>query len=826
MTQRSHDSVSHVLRVLGSALAPWLADNLSPAVAPGGEWVDVVRTRDRADGREAASYSGTDPALALQLLTEASMVPEGAVPAWHDLVPQVRTYAGELLEAHDRWAGQVDLTDAEADQALDAAERLLGRLHLTDAAQQCRLLPEEAADAGVRTAASIELDTLSHLSLAMTMAGVQPVRKIRIHGVERDSLGCQLELIVDGLNGPVAEPFEVRLDLTAGAETLLQRRTIALDAQAMVRIVSAEPARVTARLVDAAGTVLAAASQDVVLEPPQFWRANPLELGTEMLPAHIHPQSSVIAEVLREASDSHELRTGRGTLDGYQSDDPSRVDSTVEAIWDAIRGRRIAYTEPPARWGQNGQHVRPPQQVLVGQLGTCLDTTVTLAAALEQAGINSTLWLLPGHALLAYWRTDDSLGAAATTDVATGQNLIELDALVPLETTLLCGGEGTGSFRESVAAGRARVRHDVAIIGDVRAAREAGVRPLPSPAGQDGESRVIEVQAPHGAAPSLQGSSGAPSKEANRRAGTPSVAEPQPPRVQDWKNSLLDLSLRNRLINYPARAGLRLAISDETLPELEEMLHAGQAISLTASDALAEIDLERGLTHGNMLPAEERSRLLREKKRLFADVTSARYLTQLRSIANKARTVGSETGANNLYLVSGFLRWELDGRELGSPLVLTPVTLTTASRGAAYRVELDQTGASTPNYCLLEKLRTSLGLELPGLHEPHTDEAGMDVDGVLRSVRESLVLSGQSFSVEASAELAILQFARFVLWRDLDRHWESFATNSLVRHLIGTPNRDFADPVPVGEKPDLDRPVRSQRAIMGELRHRVTWSEI
>lgn len=186
-------------------------------------------------------------------------------------------------------------------------------------------------------------------------------------------------------------------------------------------------------------------------------------------------------------------------------------------------------------------------------------------------------------------------------------------------------------------------------------------------------------------------------------------------------------------------------------------------------------------------------------------MTSARYLTQLRSIANKARTVVSETGANNLYLVSGFLRWELDGRELRSPLVLTPVTLTTASRGAAYRVELDQTGASTPNYCLLEKLRTSLGLELPGLHEPHSDEAGMDVDGVLRSVRESLVASGQSFSVEASAELAILQFARFVLWRDLDRHWESFATNSLVRHLIDTPNRDFADPVPVGEKPDLDQ---------------------
>jgi hypothetical protein len=62
-----------------------------------------------------------------------------------------------------------------------------------------------------------------------------------------------------------------------------------------------------------------------------------------------------------------------------------------------MRARDIRYAEPPASWGTDGQKVRTPGEVLEGRLGTCLDTTLTMAAALEQAGINSTIWVLKGH---------------------------------------------------------------------------------------------------------------------------------------------------------------------------------------------------------------------------------------------------------------------------------------------------------------------------------------------------------------------------------------------------------------------------------------------
>ena len=93
--------------------------------------------------------------------------------------------------------------------------------------------------------------------------------------------------------------------------------------------------------------------------------------------------------------------TGRSAIDGYQSENPERVDAIARAVYDAMRARDIRYAEPPASWGLDGQKVRTPAEVLDGRLGTCLDTAVTMAAALEQAGINSTLWVLKGHACLA-----------------------------------------------------------------------------------------------------------------------------------------------------------------------------------------------------------------------------------------------------------------------------------------------------------------------------------------------------------------------------------------------------------------------------------------
>src|ERR687885_888795 len=167
-----------------------------------------------------------------------------------------------------------------------------------------------------------------------------------------------------------------------------------------------------------------------------------------------------------------------------------------------------------------------------------------------------------------------------------------------------------------------------------------------------------------------------------------------------------------------------LTVPASSLAVLEDLLHSGTAVQLLPDDRIAAVHRERGLATARDLPDAQLAEVLVERRAMHAQVSEGGYLPRLRHLAYKAKTVREETGANNLYLALGSLVWELDGRPLRSPLVLVPVTLAPTSRTGAYRITLDDAGSSTPNYCLLEKLRQGDGPPRPRLTEPRGGGAG------------------------------------------------------------------------------------------------------
>jgi hypothetical protein len=104
----------------------------------------------------------------------------------------------------------------------------------------------------------------------------------------------------------------------------------------------------------------------------------------------------------------------------------------------------------------------------------------------------------------------------------------------------------------------------------------------------------------------------------------------------------------------------------------------------------------------------------------------------------------------------------------------------------------------------LEKLRQLHGLTVPGLAEPLTDGAGIDLDAALQAMRVAVAERGLPYRVEPTADLAVLAFAKFRLWKDLDEHWAALTDNPLVAHLVHSPTEPFADPAPAPDAPDLD----------------------
>ena len=278
-------------------------------------------------------------------------------------------------------------------------------------------------DASSRPALSITVAGLGFLSYAMAYGKIAAVHEVSIANHAAEPLAVDVELEAWCATGSLGRPTVTQIELP-GADgpaepgvVTLRAPGLNIDPAAMLGVGAQLDGEVRVTVRDESGTVRAMHREPIaVLSPPQ-WQAEPIALGLELLAAHVQPQSTALTAVLQDASYLLRLKTGREVLDGYQSDDPTHIDAMVEAIFEALRARGIRAAATPPSWGQQGQRIRTPEEVIDGGFGTGLDLTLTLAALLEAVGINSTLWVLDGDAFLGYWRSDDSLTVVTDTHV-------------------------------------------------------------------------------------------------------------------------------------------------------------------------------------------------------------------------------------------------------------------------------------------------------------------------------------------------------------------------------------------------------------------------
>lgn len=668
---------------------------------------------------------------------------------------------------------------------------------------------------------SVHIDARSddYLSYPMAHNRLPFLREVTLDGIDPGLGSVDVEITVLDRDRSVTRPFTTVVDVSSGFG-LIKDPSILLDPSVMSQIEERRPADLLVEVTHA-GTAVGGYRRTVELLAARQWvrdlhRSN---LSLELLASFVMPNDPSVAKLVNDARERLRATTGSASTQGYQADE-SRVDAIVEAIYETARARNIGYSEPPPSWDVGdydddtdfskltrafgGQKIRTPSEVFEGRVGTCLDTTVALASALEHVGINSLLWMVRGHAFLGYWRVDGLLQSTAGTDPATVVNLIDLGVVKIVETTKLTSADPSAAF----SGGAHSLTRNTYLSGDmdqviaavdVRRARRNEILPLPAfYASPDGEVQTVEyVPAAHSGEHRV-----APAAQPKSETETIDV-QPAPPRIQSWKNSLLDLSLRNKLINFTERGVLQLAVPDGSLAHVEDRINAGQPISLLPSDQVDQIQKDRGARYGAQLPQDELRKVL-DDGALFSSNSEQVYLTRMRSLAYKAKTIIEETGANNLYLALGSLHWNIDGRELKSPLILVPVNLTTGGRSSLYRISLDESGASTPNYCLVEKIKQVDGLKIPALENPPEDENGIDITAVFTAVRRAIADKGLPYRVEETADIAILQFAKFRLWKDLDEHWQSLMSSPLVRHLVETPTQPFEDPAQDAELGDLD----------------------
>ena len=269
-----------------------------------------------------------------------------------------------------------------------------------------------------------------------------------------------------------------------------------------------------------------------------------------------------------------------------------------------------------------------------------------------------------------------------------------------------------------------------------------------------------------------------------------------PKQVQNWQKSLLDLSLRNPLINRTSRHAVELRVPPALIGEFEDLVNDKEYITLAAGRHRPAESSDDSLQQEQV-----RAESLLKERTVEVELAPTERVQRLQALATSARTAVEETGANNLYLAIGTLHWDSDGSRLHSPLILIPVNL--ERTGDDFRLILDETGASTPNYSFLDRFARDTGIELTELRTPRLDEHGIDLRATLDGVRDRLRRAGWDDVVTATVHLGLFRFSTYRMWKDLEDHWPTISTNPLVAHLMAGGGHNFVDPAGPADR-DLD----------------------
>jgi len=543
--------------------------------------------------------------------------------------------------------------------------------------------------------------------------------------------------------------------------------------------------------------------EEIAMEIPLEFRATNEFLNFPglhgSLATFIQPNAHEITPILRAASDLLHSKTGDGALDGYQRGN-RRAYQIAGALYEALRKLQATYINPPASFENTGQKVRTTRQVVQQKFGTCIDLSVLYAAVLEAAGLHPLVFITETHAFVGFYATEYYGEHVVTTDPNTISNLVDSNLVIPVELTGVNPGskvkfKAAVKLADSFFTGRFET---VRALTDVVRARMTGIKPMVTSEGA-GFTPVSDEEAaeerPFVARSSLRNLTSDFDVD-ETVTGHLVQEDPAPARVKNWKRELLDLSLRNPLLNLPRGQRLvELLLPSGQLAELDDVLHAGKKVTLLANDALSEVHVAKGITAASELAESELRFMFRSFRQVFISSATTRAKRQLQKLQRTAHTLSQETGSNYLYITLGHLVFtKPNGDEARAPLYLLPVKLR-GGKITPYSIRIDGEEIATPNRCLIQWLRNVHGVAFDALNEPPTDEHGIAINTALKDLREQFVEQRVPFRIEETAALAILRFSTFQIWNDLNDNWEELLENSVVNHLVHSPGETFSQPV-------------------------------
>lgn len=541
------------------------------------------------------------------------------------------------------------------------------------------------------------------------------------------------------------------------------------------------------------GTILASLTKTIQILPVKQctnnWALAPLLLAKYCITSF--PDAyQVQANALKYLTVQHgEEEEHNASFAGYQynkdSDKAGRdnVVNEIKALYSALHDWGITYADPE---NSNGlyQNVRLPNKVLQLKHGTCLDLALLMCSMILHVGLHPILIIVQGHAFAgAFLDENGYFSHAVETSPAKvySRAILEKDILL-LECTTL-SFNNSSSFVEAVQMGQSHLDNYGGLFYaiDVHQAQSNCLKPIPIPEENGEVDLSIKPMELH---------------EGGEVDLTPKSfraieGDEDPDRFLTWQKKLLELSTKNRLVNFPHKIRKSVVFLNPLGADIYDLLRKipNGKISIKTKDAVA-VDQGDNVQFFDPSSLALAERLLKEKNPTLLGFAPAKQLQRYIKESNDAK---EETGSATLYLAIGSVTCR-EVVPVEAPLLLLPVSITKDRLADSFTMTYDFDDIHL-NTTFFEFIK----LKVPGAD--YSSLYGFDSEGGLLDLKMTI-------SRMAKADLTIdvrdlyvanFSFGHYVMWKDITDRKEALLENDTIRSFVE--NRSLIHNVPAIPEP-------------------------
>lgn len=252
--------------------------------------------------------------------------------------------------------------------------------------------------------------------------------------------------------------------------------------------------------------------------------------------------------------------------------------------------------------------------------------------------------------------------------------------------------------------------------------------------------------------------------------------------LETLRQNLLDLSLRNNLLNYRLSPRRTISITGRTPEEVYDLFvlqeksmkfraiktrpRKGKKGETGEEDDAPDNDNRLLKTIGKILTSEEKNKTQNSREPFLETPDDNETLDRkLFYVFNQANSIFEEQGYPVLYLAIGFLQWsetKSPAKNLKAPLVLVPVELKRIGKGRNFSIQW--TGDEVFTSITLQAKMKEFGIEIPEFEMPEETSGIQEYfSTVTAAIRER---PEWKFIPEVCLDL--FNFRKFVMYKDLD----------------------------------------------------------